>query len=50
MKKDEYGVYEIFLPNKADGTPAIEHNSKVKVRRRKKKKEKKMAGNDRTDL
>lgn len=32
MKKDEYGVYEIFLPNKADGTPAIEHNSKVKVR------------------
>ena len=31
MKKDNYGVYEIFLPNKADGTLAIEHNSKVKV-------------------
>ncbi|KAK5816797.1 glycoside hydrolase [Linnemannia elongata] len=31
MKRDNYGVYEIFLPNKADGTPAIEHNSKVKI-------------------
>ncbi|KAF9957715.1 alpha-1,4-glucan branching enzyme [Modicella reniformis] len=31
MKKNEYGVHEIFLPNKADGTPAIEHNSKVKI-------------------
>lgn len=31
MKKDNYGVYEIFLPNKANGTPAIEHNSKLKV-------------------
>ncbi|KAG0374682.1 alpha-1,4-glucan branching enzyme [Mortierella sp. AD032] len=30
MKRDNYGVYEIFLPNKADGTPAISHNSKVK--------------------
>ncbi|KAF8948742.1 alpha-1,4-glucan branching enzyme, partial [Entomortierella lignicola] len=31
MKKDEYGVFEIFLPNKARGEPAIEHNSKVKI-------------------
>ncbi|KAG0268370.1 alpha-1,4-glucan branching enzyme [Linnemannia exigua] len=31
MKRDNYGVYEIFLPNKADGTPAIAHNSKVKI-------------------
>ncbi|KAF9426485.1 alpha-1,4-glucan branching enzyme [Podila epigama] len=31
MKRDKYGVYEIFLPNAADGTPAIKHNSKVKI-------------------
>ncbi|KAF9109560.1 alpha-1,4-glucan branching enzyme [Mortierella sp. AM989] len=31
MKKDEYGVFEIYLPNKADGSPAIQHNSKVKI-------------------
>ncbi|KAF9974905.1 alpha-1,4-glucan branching enzyme [Actinomortierella ambigua] len=31
MKKDEYGVWEIVLPNKPDGTPAIEHNTKVKI-------------------
>lgn len=31
MKRDQYGVYEIELPNNADGTPAIQHNSKVKV-------------------
>ncbi|KAG0301257.1 alpha-1,4-glucan branching enzyme [Dissophora globulifera] len=31
MKRDEYGVYEIFLPNKPDGTPAIAHESKVKI-------------------
>ncbi|KAF8929225.1 alpha-1,4-glucan branching enzyme, partial [Haplosporangium gracile] len=31
MTRDNYGVYEIFLPNKADGTAAIEHNSKVKI-------------------
>ncbi|KAF9162477.1 alpha-1,4-glucan branching enzyme [Actinomortierella ambigua] len=31
MKKDWNGVFEIFLPNKPDGTPAIEHNTKVKI-------------------
>lgn len=31
MTRDQYGVYEIVLPNNADGTPAIQHNSKVKV-------------------
>ncbi|KAG0029404.1 alpha-1,4-glucan branching enzyme [Podila clonocystis] len=31
MKRDQYGVYEIELPNNADGTPAIQHNSKVKI-------------------
>ncbi|KAF9185660.1 alpha-1,4-glucan branching enzyme [Haplosporangium sp. Z 11] len=31
MKRDEFGVYEIFLPNNKDGTPAIAHNSKVKI-------------------
>ncbi|KAF9961855.1 alpha-1,4-glucan branching enzyme [Mortierella alpina] len=31
MKKDEFGIFEIFLPNNADGTPAIAHNSKVKI-------------------
>ena len=34
MKKDEFGIYEIFLPNNANGTPAIEHNTKVKVRKK----------------
>lgn len=33
MKKDEFGVFEIFVPNNPDGTPAIAHNSKVKVRK-----------------
>jgi len=31
MKKDEFGVFEIFVPNNSDGTPAIAHNSKVKI-------------------
>ncbi|KAF9348806.1 alpha-1,4-glucan branching enzyme [Mortierella sp. NVP85] len=31
MKKNDFGVFEIFLPNKEDGSPAIEHNSKVKI-------------------
>ncbi|KAG0202320.1 alpha-1,4-glucan branching enzyme [Mortierella sp. GBA30] len=31
MKKDEFGVFEIFVPNNADGTPPIAHNSKVKI-------------------
>ncbi|KAF9569561.1 alpha-1,4-glucan branching enzyme [Mortierella alpina] len=31
MKKDEFGVFEIFVPNNPDGTPPIAHNSKVKI-------------------
>lgn len=31
MQRDEFGVYSINLPNKLDGSPAIEHNSKVKA-------------------
>ncbi|KAJ3090285.1 alpha-1,4-glucan branching enzyme [Quaeritorhiza haematococci] len=31
MKKDEFGRWEIFLPNKPDGTPAIPHNTQVKI-------------------
>ncbi|KAI7821313.1 immunoglobulin E-set, partial [Gamsiella multidivaricata] len=31
MKKDDFGVYEIFLPNNADGTLPIAHNSKIKI-------------------
>ena len=30
MKKDPFGVWEVFLPAK-DGVPAIPHNSKVKI-------------------
>lgn len=29
--QNEYGVWEIFLPNNADGSPAIPHGSRVKV-------------------
>jgi len=32
MKKDDYGKFSIFLPNNADGSPAIPHGSRVKVR------------------
>ncbi|TVU29892.1 hypothetical protein EJB05_21483 [Eragrostis curvula] len=32
MNKNEFGVWEIFLPNNADGSPAIAHGSRVKVR------------------
>lgn len=29
--QNEFGVWEIFLPNNADGSPAIPHGSRVKV-------------------
>ncbi|CAL5027661.1 unnamed protein product [Urochloa decumbens] len=32
MTRNEYGVWEIFLPNNADGSPAIPHGSRVKIR------------------
>uniref|UniRef100_A0A8R7PG48 Glycosyl hydrolase family 13 catalytic domain-containing protein n=1 Tax=Triticum urartu TaxID=4572 RepID=A0A8R7PG48_TRIUA len=32
MTRDDYGVWEIFLPNNADGSPAIPHGSRVKIR------------------
>ncbi|ONM17786.1 1,4-alpha-glucan-branching enzyme 2, chloroplastic/amyloplastic-like [Zea mays] len=32
MARNEYGVWEIFLPNNADGSPAIPHGSRVKIR------------------
>ncbi|KAF5747820.1 Starch branching enzyme 2.1 isoform 1 [Tripterygium wilfordii] len=32
MKRNEFGVWEIFLPNNADGSPAIPHGSRVKIR------------------
>jgi 1,4-alpha-glucan branching enzyme len=31
LKKDQYGNWEIFLPNKEDGKTLIPHNSKVKL-------------------
>jgi len=31
MAKNGFGVFEIDLPNSADGTPAIEHGSRVKI-------------------
>ena len=31
MKKNEFGVFELFLPNEADGSPAIPHGSRVKI-------------------
>uniref|UniRef100_A0ABL6WPK7 Glycoside hydrolase family 13 N-terminal domain-containing protein n=1 Tax=Cannabis sativa TaxID=3483 RepID=A0ABL6WPK7_CANSA len=31
MMRNEFGVWEIFLPNNADGSPAIPHGSRVKV-------------------
>ncbi|XP_024527573.1 1,4-alpha-glucan-branching enzyme 2-2, chloroplastic/amyloplastic [Selaginella moellendorffii] len=31
MKKNEYGVWELFLPNNADGSAAIPHGSRVKI-------------------
>ncbi|KAL8154456.1 hypothetical protein V2J09_012216 [Rumex salicifolius] len=32
MSKNEYGVWEIFLPNDADGSSAIPHGTRVKIR------------------
>ncbi|KAJ3675082.1 hypothetical protein LUZ60_004124 [Juncus effusus] len=32
MTRNEFGVWEIFLPNNADGSPAIKHGSRVKIR------------------
>ncbi|XP_073033199.1 1,4-alpha-glucan-branching enzyme 2-2, chloroplastic/amyloplastic-like isoform X2 [Primulina eburnea] len=32
MSCNEFGVWEIFLPNGADGSPAIPHGSRVKIR------------------
>jgi len=32
MSKNQYGVFEIVVPPKADGQAAIPHNSKIKVR------------------
>lgn len=32
MTKDPFGVFELRLPNAADGTPAIPHGSRVKIR------------------
>eukprot|EP00184_Porphyridium_aerugineum_P004089 CAMPEP_0184694400 /NCGR_PEP_ID=MMETSP0313-20130426/2380_1 /TAXON_ID=2792 /ORGANISM="Porphyridium aerugineum, Strain SAG 1380-2" /LENGTH=757 /DNA_ID=CAMNT_0027152691 /DNA_START=83 /DNA_END=2356 /DNA_ORIENTATION=- len=31
LKRDDYGKWSIFLPDKADGTPVIQHNTKVKL-------------------
>ncbi|KAE9455753.1 hypothetical protein C3L33_12343, partial [Rhododendron williamsianum] len=31
MTRDNFGVWEIFLPNNADGSPPIPHGSRVKV-------------------
>ncbi|KAJ1541663.1 alpha-1,4-glucan branching enzyme, partial [Nowakowskiella sp. JEL0078] len=31
LKKNEFGVWEIFIPNLSDGKPAIPHLSKIKV-------------------
>ncbi|KAI6697888.1 hypothetical protein NL676_018007 [Syzygium grande] len=32
MTRNEFGICEIFLPNNADGSPAIPHGSRVKIR------------------
>lgn len=32
MAQNEFGVWEIFLPKKADGSPPIPHGSRVKIR------------------
>ncbi|KAL1883048.1 hypothetical protein VTK73DRAFT_123 [Phialemonium thermophilum] len=31
MKKNEFGTFEIIIPSRNDGQPAIPHNSKVKI-------------------
>ncbi|XP_047316567.1 1,4-alpha-glucan-branching enzyme 2-2, chloroplastic/amyloplastic-like [Impatiens glandulifera] len=32
MTKNDFGVWEVFLPNNSDGLPAILHGSRVKIR------------------
>ncbi|XP_057513372.1 1,4-alpha-glucan-branching enzyme 2-2, chloroplastic/amyloplastic-like isoform X1 [Actinidia eriantha] len=32
MTRNDFGVWEIFLPNNADGSPPIPHGSRVKIR------------------
>ncbi|EPS60100.1 hypothetical protein M569_14702, partial [Genlisea aurea] len=32
MTRDEFGVWEVFLPHNADGSPAIPHGTNVKIR------------------
>ncbi|KAB1221286.1 1,4-alpha-glucan-branching enzyme 1, chloroplastic/amyloplastic [Morella rubra] len=32
MTRNQFGVWEIFLPNNADGSPPIPHGSRVKIR------------------
>ena len=32
MNRDEFGVWEIVLPPKEGGAPAIRHDTKLKVR------------------
>ncbi|KAG6771784.1 hypothetical protein POTOM_023176 [Populus tomentosa] len=32
MTRNEFGVWEVFLPNNADGSPPIPHGSRVKIR------------------
>ena len=31
MTKNDFGVFEVFLPNNEDGSPAIPHGSRVKI-------------------
>ena len=31
MTKNDFGVFEVFLPNNADGSPAIPHGTRVKI-------------------
>ncbi|KAK1300227.1 hypothetical protein QJS10_CPB13g01652 [Acorus calamus] len=32
LTRNEFGVWEVFLPNNADGSPPIPHGSRVKIR------------------
>ena len=31
MTKNDFGVFEVFMPNNADGSPAISHGTRVKI-------------------
>ncbi len=31
MSKNQYGVFELFMPHAEDGSPAIPHGSRVKI-------------------